>query len=129
MHSSNSNSKVQLRAWWRWKPFQYLNTQFSSIWNEHHLILSVLLLLWLQYCLVGLLMKSTCFSLLSHRVDPLHPLQKIPLYMTVYFGHKQAKIHHSQLTMTIAKNVMYPASYICWTELNRHRLAFVSVMN
>jgi hypothetical protein len=31
--------------------------------------------------------------------------------------------------MTIAKNVMYPTSYIYWSEMDRHRLVFSFVMD
>jgi hypothetical protein len=31
--------------------------------------------------------------------------------------------------MTIAKNVMYSASYIYWSEMDRHRLVFSFVMD
>jgi hypothetical protein len=31
--------------------------------------------------------------------------------------------------MTIAKNVTYPASYICQSEMDRHRLVFSFVMD
>ena len=48
--------------------------------------------------------------------------------MTVYFCHRQAKTRHGLLTMTIGKNIMYPTSYICWTEISHHRLIFVFVM-
>jgi hypothetical protein len=45
------------------------------------------------------------------------------------FGHRLLKIRHSQLSMTNEKSVMYLTSYICYTELSRHRFVFISVMD